>query len=171
VTACVIAPLVAVTVNTEVVSLEPGPETPEGEPPHPASEAEAAKANIMSQRVRVSLSRRRGIQQKKHARAAVEVTKGVAQVLAAEAATRVTVNLAEPLPEIVAGEKLQVAIVDEPEHDSETFWVKPSSGLTEIVVVADCPSLNDKVVGAAINVKSGGGRLITYEAEAIGLTA
>jgi hypothetical protein len=122
VTACVIAPLVAATVNSEVVSLEPGPETPRDEPPHPTSEAEAARANIMSQRVRVSLSRRSGIQPKKTARAVVEVKKGLGgQVLAAVAATRVTVNLAEPLSEIVAGEKLHVAIVDEPEQDSETF--------------------------------------------------
>jgi hypothetical protein len=160
-----------VTVNTEVVSLELGPETPGDEPPHPTSEDEAAKTNIISQSTRFSLNRRSGIQPKKTARATVEAKKGLeGQVLSAEAPMRVTVNLADPLPEMVADEKLHVATVDKPEHDNETFCVKPSSGVTEIIVVAGCPPLNDKVVGAAINVKSGGGRLITYEAEAIGLT-
>jgi hypothetical protein len=76
------------------------------------------------------------------------------------------VRVVAPLLPTVDGENAQDAPAGCPEQENETFWENPFDGVTEIVVVADWPTFTDREVGLAETAKSGGGRLITYMAEA-----
>lgn len=77
----------------------------------------------------------------------------------AEVTTERVVLAALPEGVTVAGEKLQEAPEDRPEHVKETGESKPFAGVIESVVVAVCPAVTVSDGDATATAKSGGGRL------------
>lgn len=68
------------------------------------------------------------------------------------------------------GEKLQEVPVGNPLQEKDTVCWNPFDGVIESVVEACCPALTVSDVGDNAMLKSGGGKLIVYVAEAMPLT-
>jgi len=85
---------------------------------------------------------------------AVTVTVAVPVVAVALA---VSIRVEVPLPGAAneAGLKLAVTPAGSPEADSETAALKPPLTVVEIVLLPEVPCVTDRLVGEALNVKSG----------------